>query len=108
MQAQCNDGSSPVNFSEFFGDFSDLFLKDLKKWNTSLTEKTDEVLEQNLKSADKFRKSAIVDMSKILCVLRSRMSDYRFDKLLERNGISKIAGRRFAEAGAEALQGGKA
>lgn len=91
-----------------FGDFSDLFSESvLREMTIPLAEKSDKALEQELKSALERRNSAVKTLAKVLCVFKSRFSDYRFGNLCKRNGISKELGKKYAEVGTELLRGGR-
>lgn len=91
-----------------FGDFSDLFSESFfREMTMPLAEKSDEALELDLKAALEARSSAVKKVAKVLCVFKSRFSEYRFDKLCKRNGIPKELGRKYAEVGTEILRGGR-
>lgn len=107
MRAKC---SSKTN--EQFPDFSDLFKglfseERIRKMKEPLAEKSEQELEFNIQTALLQREVAIKELCKNLCVLRGKMSDYRFKKLLARRGINPDWAKTAIEAGTELLHGGK-
>lgn len=107
MQVRCNE-----NAEEKQPDFSDLFKnlfseERIRKMAEPLTEKTDEELEDNIRFRLLEREHVIKEICKNLCVLRGKMSDYRFKKLLKRQGLKADWAKLAVEAGTELLRGGK-
>ncbi len=97
MQQQCNKKPfdildamfSAEGVSIVYDTFSDKTDKELE---TVVNEATEMVVE--------YRKV----LAKALCTLRSRMSDYRFDKMLKRQNLPKDFARKSAEYGAKLFE----
>ena len=105
MRARCNDDEKYLDFSDLFKDF--FSEEKIRKMKEPLAEKQEEELELNIRTALLEREYAIKEICKNLCVLRSKMSDYRFKKMLKRCGINPEWAKTAIEAGTELLDGGK-
>lgn len=106
MQQQCSDNT------EKYPDFSDLFKgffteEKIRKMAEPLAEKSEEELENNIRFYLLEREKAVKEICKNLSVLRVKMSDYRFKKMLNRRGLNSDWAKLAVQAGTEMLRGGK-
>lgn len=106
MQQQCSNANHEGDgWNEFFSNF--FSEEQIRKMTEPLTEKTDRELEENIAAALRERKEATGKIAKNLAVLRSRMSDYRFRKMLVRLKLSKTWAKLAVQVGTECLMGGR-
>ena len=104
MQQQCNKKLNDSQMKNF--DFLGALFKaeGVSMMYDTFSDKTDEELETIVNEAAEMVVEYRKILAKALCTLRSRMSDYRFEKLLKRQSIQKKFARKSAEYGAKLFE----
>lgn len=111
MQVRCNNSrgfTREISNEAAAEIFNFLFTaKGVSTVYDSFSNKTDAELEEVVADSSEMVIAHRKVLAKALCTLRNRMSDYRFEKMLKRQRLSKEFAKKSVELGAKLFEQGE-